>query len=188
MSMEIRKVQLLLMFLGFPVGTADGLAGERTNQAVRDFQGEFGGLEADGLVGPQTEAALRRAVGQGWERPSGGGFWGEVPHFRREEFRCRCGGKACNGFPAEPEEGLVRLAETVRGHFGVPVILSSGVRCPAHNRAVGGVANSRHLQGKAMDFSVKGVPAGTVVKYVQGLQGVRYTYAIDGSFVHMDVD
>lgn len=180
--MEIRKQQLLLSYLGFSVGPIDGIAGEQTRRATADFQREYGGLQADGIAGARTEAALREAVGRGWERP---GDIGAV-HFRREEFRCQCGGKYCNGFPAEPDPQLVSLAETVREHFGVPVTVSSGVRCQRHNRAVGGVADSRHLTGKAMDFSVRGVPAETVLSFVQGL--ARYAYRIDGSYVHMDVN
>lgn len=86
----------------------------------------------------------------------------------------------------EPEEKLVRLAERVRTAFDAPVLISSGVRCPAHNAAVGGVKNSRHLLGKAMDFRVKNVSGEKLLAYVRTLP-IRYAYRIDGSFVHMDV-
>ena len=48
---------------------------------------------------------------------------------------------------------LVRKADALRAHLGVPIHVSSGVRCKSHNAAVGGVSNSRHLTGKAMDFT-----------------------------------
>ena len=74
----------------------------------------------------------------------------------------------------------------MRTAFDAPVLISSGVRCPAHNAAVGGVKNSRHLLGKAMDFRVKNVSGEKLLAYVRTLP-VRYVYRIDGSYVHMDV-
>ena len=110
----------------------------------------------------------------------------EIQYFRRDEpfIACPCG--KCGGFPVEPSEKLMRLADRVREHFGAPMIPTSTVRCPAHNAAVGGVAASYHLKGKAMDFYIKGLPASTVLAWVR-TQGVHYAYAIDSSAVHMDV-
>jgi hypothetical protein len=83
-------------------------------------------------------------------------IWAESEFFTREEFRCQCGGKYCNGFPVEPERELLRVCNEIRRRLGVPVTIvdsgGSGVRCPQHNAAVGGVANSNHLYGKAADL------------------------------------
>lgn len=174
--MTEEQLSLLLRYLGYPGA-----------EALRAFQRAYGGLDIDGIPGPKTWAALKAAVARDWHKP-GEDFWAEIRYFTREEFRCHCGGKHCDGFPAEPEEKLIRLADRVRTHFGVPVTVSSGVRCPVHNKAVGGVSNSRHLSGKAMDFSVRGFSSSAVVPYVQSLTGVRYAYAIDHSFVHMDIE
>ena len=97
---------------------------------------------------------------------------------------CKCG--RCGGFPKEPNKKLVRLAEVVRQHFDAPVYVSSGVRCEAHNAAVGGVINSRHLDGDAMDYRVEGKTSAQVLTYVKTLP-IRYAYAIDENYVHMDV-
>jgi uncharacterized protein YcbK (DUF882 family) len=53
---------------------------------------------------------------------------------------------------------------------------------------VGGVADSRHLTGKAMDFRVSGQTAAQVLEYVWSLPEVRYAYDIDGTYIHMDVE
>ena len=108
-------------------------------------------------------------------------------NFTREEFRCKCGGTYCNGFPAEPQEKMVRAVDRVRNHFGRAFSPNSGVRCPTHNANVGGVANSRHLRGRAVDFGVPGKTAAQVLAYVETLPDIRYCYAIDEQNVHMDI-
>lgn len=52
----------------------------------------------------------------------------------------------------------VNVLEPVRVHYGQPVLVSSGYRSPAVNRAVGGSRTSQHTKGEAADFTVRGVP------------------------------
>lgn len=40
----------------------------------------------------------------------------------------------------------------LRSCYGRPIVINSGYRCPALNSAVGGVKNSKHLQGLAVDI------------------------------------
>ena len=118
-------------------------------------------------------------------------WWQNIRYWTREEFKCRCGeyhAPYCDGYPAEPDRILVELADQVRAHFGKPGIRSSGLRCPRHNRDCGGVTNSRHLSGKALDFRIQATPAAQVLAYVQTLPQVRYAYAIDQDYIHMDVE
>ena len=192
--MTIQQIQNLLQYLGYYTIQVDGLPGPGTTAAVKGFQTD-NGLDADGIPGQLTQKALVDAVAKGRFKPSdrpqegqGGAFWSDIKYFTREEFRCKCGGKYCNGFPAEPQEGMVRALDAVRAHFGKAIIPSSGVRCPTHNANVGGVSNSRHLSGKAVDFSVPGLSADMVLSYVQHRNGIRYAYAIDASYVHMDIE
>lgn len=189
--MTIKEKQCLLYYLGYYVGNVDGQWGTLSKTATKAFQKDFG-LKDDGVVGAETEKALTHAVCYGMpvkkEEPVvTDDWWDEIEYFDKSEFACKCG-RYCNGYPAEMSEKLVRTADKVRKHFGAPITVSSGLRCATHNANVGGVSNSRHKTGKAMDFCVRGKSSATVLAYVQKLPEVRYAYAIDGSYVHMDVE
>lgn len=176
--MTVRQKQCLLAFLGYYREDIDGIWGPKTEAATKDFQ-RNAGLDTDGSFGTETEKAILAAVCGGEDA------WSGIRHFSRGEFACKCG--KCGGFPAEPDMALVRKADTLRAHLGVPIHVSSGVRCKSHNAAVGGVSNSRHLMGKAMDFRAEGFSSAQTLARVNLLGGIRYAYAIDGNFVHMDV-
>ena len=189
--MTIKQRQCLLYYLGYYVGEIDGSWGTLSKTATKAFQKDFG-LTVDGIVGESTEKALTHAVCYGMPAKapdkSGDDWWNEIKHFSKSEFACNCGGKYCKGYPAEPKEKLIRIADKVRDHFGKPMTVSSGVRCKQHNANVGGVSNSRHLSGKAMDFCVSDLPSSLVLPYVQKQTGIRYAYAINSQFIHMDIE
>jgi len=162
----------------------DGLAGMETSSAVAEWQREHN-REVTGRADMQTLQLILAIDAD--KNPTGENWWDSIKHFSRNEFRCKCG-RYCDGFPVEPERMLIEQAELVREHFGAPVFVSSGVRCSRHNAAVGGVDGSRHKDGKAIDYRVEGKSAKTVLKFVKTLPNIRYAYAIDGSYVHMDVE
>lgn len=49
-----------------------------------------------------------------------------------------------------------KILEPIRVHFTRPIILSSGYRSPALNRAVGGSSSSQHCSGEAADIDMDG--------------------------------
>lgn len=195
MAMTIKQKQCLLYYLKYYTGAIDGAWGAKSIQATKELQ-EDNGLTVDGIFGEKTEEIAITAVFHGKfadtatapadSNSDSDDWWDEIKYFNRSEFRCKCG--KCGGFPVEPNKQLVQAADKVRIHFGVPVNLSSGVRCKTHNANVGGVSGSRHLSGKAMDFMVSGQNAKTTLAFVKTLPEIRYAYAIDGSYVHMDVN
>lgn len=83
-----------------------------------------------------------------------------LSEFTRSQTASRLG--IDNNPPEEVKKRLITLAtavlEPVRAHFGKPVRISSGYRCPALNRAVGSKESSQHLKGEAVDFEIPGVP------------------------------
>lgn len=72
-------------------------------------------------------------------------------HFWASEFRCKCG---CSKLVVD--QRLLMKLEQLRNALGNRAItITSGYRCPARNKAVGGVKNSYHLFGMAADIQVK---------------------------------
>ena len=117
-----------------------------------------------------------------------GTFWDEIEYFTRDEFKCKCGGKYCNGYPAEPDERMVRIADQLRKNLGVPITIVSGLRDRTWNAIQGGVDNSQHMYGEAADIYARGVSQSRVEAELDKIGGVRYHYAIKGSNnVHFDV-
>ena len=184
--MDVKQKQHLLAYLGYYVGNVDNVWGTLSKTACKAFQKDFG-LTPDGNCGTETQKALKHAVCYGiskkQEASVSGDFWDDIKYFEQEEFRCRCG---CGA--DDMNKTLIRVADRVRGYFGRPMTVSSGRRCASHNAKVGGVSNSRHLSGKAMDFCVVGKTAIQVLDYVKQQPEIRYAYAIDGTYVHMDVE
>ena len=210
--MTIHQKQHLLAYLGYNLGEVDGSWGPRSKAATWNFQEDFGGIAVDGIVGPETEKALKHAVAFGMPEndtaDTGAGstetgadkpaetpvadWWANIKHWTRAEFACRCGeyhDPYCNGFPVEPDRTLVEFLDDLEELLGADHVRSSGIRCRQHNIDSKGVTNSRHLRGKAMDVRFIGYTAKQVVNYINSLKDprVRYTYAIDGSYVHVDV-
>ena len=101
------------------------------------------------------------------------------PNFTLAEFACRC----CGGVKIDPE--LVRKLQQLRDRIGKPISITSGYRCPVHNQAVGGAAQSQHMYGTAADIVVKGLAPATVADHAEavGFGGIgRYA-----GFIHVDV-
>lgn len=49
-------------------------------------------------------------------------------------------------------QGTAEMLERIRSTVGRPIVVTSGYRCPALNRAVGGVTSSDHTTGQAADI------------------------------------
>lgn len=69
-----------------------------------------------------------------------------------------------NSIPTELIPNLKNLCkqvlEPLRQHFNTPIVISSGYRCPALNRAVGGAVNSQHMTGEAADIHIPDTATG----------------------------
>lgn len=187
--MTTTQIQHLLAFLGFYSGNIDGDFGRLSREAAKNFQAAFGMTEADGNPGIETQNALRQAVADGMpHRDNADTFWEEIEFFTPEEFKCKCGGRYCNGYPHKIQPLLVQICDRARRWSGQPILVISGLRCEVHNRNEKGVANSQHLYGEAADLYFYGVSPASALVWLQSQPDVRYAYRIQGcDNIHFDI-
>ena len=75
------------------------------------------------------------------------------PHFNAQEFRCQCG---------QPHETLIasELIDKLEALYTAlncsKIIVTSGYRCPEHDKAVGGTSSGQHTKGTAADVCCYG--------------------------------
>ena len=170
--MTIMQKQCLLCYLGYYSGVIDGIWGPKSQAAAKAFCNRYG-------LSNLEENVLKNAILED-------DWWENIRYFTKEEFACQCG-KYCDGYPAQMQRAAVELAQGARTHFGKPGIVVSGLRCKAHNAAVGGVENSQHMYGEAVDLKIQGVKAKDLLDYILKQPGVRYAYAINDTNVHFDI-
>lgn len=159
--------------------------------SVTDDQGKYyysGPL--DGVWGQQSQAAADRFLKDftGEPEPEADSFWGGIRYFTPEEVRCKCGGKYCAGFPHAVQPLLMRIADRAREWSGKPILIISGLRCETWNRLQGGVENSQHKFGEALDVYFQGVAPEEALNWLQSQSDVRYAYRIeDCDNIHFDI-
>ena len=107
-------------------------------------------------------------------------------NFNSSEFDCH-GSGCCSETIVNPK--LVEYVQKIRDHFGKSITVTSGYRCPVHNKRIGGATGSRHSKGDAADIVVSGVAPREVAKYAQSI-GIKgnglYETNADGHFTHVD--
>lgn len=101
-------------------------------------------------------------------------------HFDSDEFACRCG---C-GF-ASVDPALVESLELLRLKIGHAVNVTSGCRCQARNREVGGSPSSQHLFGRAADITVHCMTGEELYRYARTIPAFR-GFGVAGGWIHLD--
>lgn len=88
---------------------------------------------------------------------------------------------------------LLESLQVIRDHFQKPIIIISGYRSPARNEVVGGAKKSQHMEAKAADIKIAGIPTEEIYNRIDKLmnQGKIKTgglgfYPSQG-FVHYDI-
>lgn len=87
--------------------------------------------------------------------------------------------------------GVNNILEPLRAYLRKPLTVTSGFRCPEVNKAVGGVANSQHLRGLAVDVHIEPSDMGLAFMYLRtnkfcdqvlgGKSFIHISWTIDGS-------
>nr|DAE41829.1 MAG TPA: peptidase [Caudoviricetes sp.] len=75
----------------------------------------------------------------------------KIGYFDTKELASKDGQRSPFGEQQVRSE-LLFLLNRIRTAWGRPIIVNSAYRSPEHNRAVGGVENSYHVQGLAADI------------------------------------
>ncbi|HWI85701.1 MAG TPA: D-Ala-D-Ala carboxypeptidase family metallohydrolase [Sphingomonas sp.] len=77
-----------------------------------------------------------------------------------------------------------RLLEPIRDHFGVPLILNSGYRSRALNRALGSKDSSQHRRAEAADIEMPGGPSNAALAAWIADSGLPFDQLILESYHH----
>lgn len=72
---------------------------------------------------------------------------------------------------------LAKFAQEIRDFLGVPMTITSGVRCTALNNRVGGSATSQHVKCEAIDF----IPS--KISLQEAFNRIRFSKIIFGQLI-----
>ena len=75
-------------------------------------------------------------------------------------------------------ELIVYCLQPIREKIGKPMIISSGYRNSTVNKLVGGAKNSQHLNGQAVDFTIKGMSVTQIIEFIKK-SGIEYDQCIN---------
>ena len=81
---------------------------------------------------------------------------------------------------------IIEMLDQVRAEYGKPIRISSGYRTEEQNQKVGGVKNSSHLKGLAVDIKVKN--GRERYELLNILTKYFYRIGIARTFIHIDID
>ena len=105
----------------------------------------------------------------------------KVKYFKSSEFVCKCCGEN------QISSDLVYLLDKARNLAGIPFRINCGYRCKKHNKEVGGVEDSSHCKGLAVDISADGDVSR--FRIVEALLNVGFKRVLlYSTFIHCDID
>lgn len=198
-------IQKNLKALNYYKGEIDEIRGKLEIQATKDFQHDFG-LVVDGIFGEKTNAVMVQVIKECQtilQCSKIDGMWGNetetnyqqfkgIKHFQHWEFKCPCG---CN--EERIDIRLVKILDDIRDYYNKPLHITSGVRCPKHNRELpGSSSTSWHLStrgGKASDIWLNDIKVTELLSHCIDLRNqgkIRYTYTNGDNMsgaVHIDI-
>ena len=116
--------------------------------------------------------------------------WEQIKYFKPSEFACRCGD--CDSDGSEMNFEFMRKLDQLRERYGLPLIITSGYRCPAYNARISSTGeDGPHTTGHAADVSMNGERAFHLVQqcslggWMSGI-GINQKGAHSKRFIHLD--
>jgi len=112
----------------------------------------------------------------------------EMKYFKLSEFD----GKDANGNKIPGTGGNMRAStlvkcDALRELYGKPLVVASGYRTPERNAQVGGVKNSSHLQGYAVDW--KNISDEEMIAFLDAAWNVGFRrFGVMATSIHTDDD
>lgn len=190
--LTIKERQTYLKKIGLYTKSIDGIVGSGHKKAVKQFNIIFLNKKSKTYY-EDTDKLLRKI----YDSYSKSKYmvdtdWQYFKSFKKSEYKCKCGGKYCNGYPSKIAMRLVMADQYQRNYYGVSVSLTSGIRCEKHNKNVGGTSNSYHKKGRSSDTITSGKSSATVRNMIYKnsktkLPFVTYSYDITSSSMHKTV-
>lgn len=109
-------------------------------------------------------------------------------NFSASELECKCNSNLC-AYVFISKRVILRLEESRINLGGKPLRISSGFRCQSHNNNVGGVNNSYHTIGHAVDI-IRPSHVSSLDQFETGLKDIWDTVISYKSenFCHCSID
>lgn len=111
-------------------------------------------------------------------------------NFSKSEFDSKDGAE----MPSDVLENVKVVAEqlqVLRDVLNIPIKINSAYRSPSHNKKIGGVRNSQHITGKAVDIVAKGITTNYLAFKINELiikgKMLEGGVGIYDTFVHYDI-
>lgn len=104
-----------------------------------------------------------------------------LKHFSIKDFRCPCCGKA------QMDIHFLQKLEEARDLAERPWVIISGYRCKDYNVEVGGVQDSAHIYGKAVDIATP-TPKKRLEVFKYAVRADFDRLGIAENYIHLDTD
>lgn len=185
--LSIKEYQIYLKKLGLYTKNIDGVVGSGTEKAIYQFNTIFFNNKSD--VYTEKIDRLLRIIYNAYCKSvyMTDDLWQYFKNFKKTEYKCKCKGQYCLGYPHEISIHIVMADQYARNIYNKSVSITSGLRCKDWNKKQGGTANSVHPKGQASDSGIEGVKASTLRATYKELPFVYYSYDITSKYVHKSV-
>lgn len=186
--LSLKERQTYMKKIGLYKKKIDGIVGKGHKNGVRQLNVIFLNKNVDTYF-EKSDEILRKMYASYCESPyMKDSDWQYFKNFKKSEFKCKCKGKGCNGYPSEIRMKLVMLVQYIRNRIGKAYKFTSALRCAYHNKKVGGVPKSKHQYGGGTDAYADNTSPKTIMDIAKETTLLNYTYQCGNVEVHTDVN